>query len=227
MAQAQEEFSTERQVLPCCERALVLVDFINPLNFEGSQALAPGALAAAQATHALRERLWGEGVPVIFANDNYGLWRSNFQAMVRHCLSLPAEPGEIARLLAPGPRDIAILKPRHSAFYGTPLALLLEQMRVRQLILTGLATDICVLMTAMDAYLRSYTAWVPADCTAAESEDSKAWALDHMQRVLKCDVRPSTAGTPAHGAASGAGTGGAQDASSSKTAGASVRKDSP
>lgn len=128
---------------------------------------------------------------MIFANDNYGLWRSNFGAMARHCAQLPGAVGEMARLLVPGPRDIAILKPRHSAFYGTPLELLLDQMQVRQLILTGLATDICVLMTAMDAYLRSYATWVPADCTAAESEGAQRWALQHMQGVLKCEVHSS------------------------------------
>ncbi len=195
MAQA-DAFSTERQVLPRCERALLLVDFINPLNFEGSAQLAPGALAAARATQALRQRLWAQGVPVIFANDNYGLWQSNFGAMVRHCAQQAGEVGEMARLLAPGPQDIAILKPRHSAFYGTPLELLLDQMQVHQLILTGLATDICVLMTAMDAYLRSYRTWVPADCTAAESEGAQRWALQHMQQVLKCEVQPSTPPSP-------------------------------
>lgn len=186
-----EAFSTERQVLPCCERALLLVDFINPLDFEGSRELTLDALAAASATHALRERLWREGVPVIFANDNYGLWQSNFAAMVRHCLQLKDEVAEMTRLIAPGPRDIAILKPRHSAFYGTPLELLLDQMQVEQIILTGLATDICVLMTAIDAYLRDYRVWVPADCTAAESEGAHRWALHHMRNVLKCDVRES------------------------------------
>ena len=192
MASLPEDFSTARQVLPCAERALLLVDFINPLNFEGGGQLAPGALAAARATHALRERLWAQGVPVIFANDNYGLWQSNFTAMVRHCEALPGQAGEMARLVAPGPRDIAILKPRHSAFYGTPLELLLDQMQVRSLILTGLATDICVLMSAMDAYLRSYRVWVPHDCTAAESEEAHRWALGHMQGVLKCEVHGST-----------------------------------
>ena len=98
----------------------------------------------------------------------------------------------MARLVAPGPRDIAILKPRHSAFYGTPLELLLDQMHVEKIILTGLAADICVLMTAMDAYLRNYRIWTPADCTAAESEGARCWALEHMRGVLKCDVRAST-----------------------------------
>lgn len=192
MASAADDFSTERQVLPCCDRALLLVDFINPLRFEGSEQIAAGALAAAQATHALRERLWAEGVPVIFANDNYGLWQSNFWAMVRHCERQAGTVGEMTRLIAPGPRDIAILKPRHSAFYGTPLELLLDQMQVQELIITGLATDLCVLMTAMDAYLRSYRAWVPADCCAAQSVQAHRWALSHLQGALKCQVHAST-----------------------------------
>lgn len=111
--------------------------------------------------------------------------------MVRHCLQMQGEVAEMTQLIAPGPRDIAILKPRHSAFYGTPLELLLDQMQVEQRILTDLATDICVLMTAMDAYLRNYRTWIPADCTAAENEGAHRWALHHMQGVFKCDVRES------------------------------------
>jgi nicotinamidase-related amidase len=65
-------------------------------------------------------------------------------------------------------------------------------MQVRQLIVTGLVADICVLMTAMDAYLRSYRIWVPSDCTAAESEEAQHWALKHMRGVLKCGVRART-----------------------------------
>jgi hypothetical protein len=75
-----EQFSAERQVLPECERALLLVDFINPLDFDGGRELAPGALEAARCTGKLRARLASEGVRVIYANDNYGLWQSNFRA---------------------------------------------------------------------------------------------------------------------------------------------------
>ncbi len=186
-----EQFSTERQALRESERALLLVDFINPLSFDGGQALAPGALQAARCTGALRSKLRDEGVPVIYANDNYGLWQSNFQAMVAYCRGLPGAVGELTQLIAPGPQDIAILKPRHSAFYGTPLDLLLQQMRVRHLIVTGLATDICVQMTATDAYLRAYPTWVPADCCAAEDDASHTRALAYMQDVLKCRIEPA------------------------------------
>ncbi len=141
-----EEFSTERQVLPECERALLLVDFINPLNFEGGQALAPGALLATRCAGVLRAQLAS--------------------------------------------------KPRHSAFYGTPLDLLLQQMRVRELIVTGLASDICVQMTAADAYLRAYPIWVPSDCCAAENEASHLRALAYMQDVLKCRTEAAANSVP-------------------------------
>lgn len=189
----EEDFSTQRQVLPQCEQALLIVDFITPLNFDGAEHLAPDAVAAARALGSLRQRMVQAGVPVVYANDNYGLWQSNFRAMVAYCLRQPGEVGEITRMIAPGPQDIAILKPRHSAFYGTPLELLLDQMKVERLVLAGLSTDMCVQMTAMDAYVRSYPTWVPADCTAAASPDAKDQALRYMAEVLKCDVRPSQA----------------------------------
>ena len=70
---------------------------------------------------------------------------------------------------------------------------MLTQLKCRRLVITGLAADSCVLFTAMDAYLRGYSLWVPADCVAAESAQAKAQALEQMRRVLKADVRPAHA----------------------------------
>jgi len=179
--------------LPPHERVLLLVDFINPLDFPGGEVLAPHAVEAARATAALKERLAGEGVITIFANDNYGVWQSDFHTMVATCLGMQGPAGEIARLLYPGAEDLTILKPRHSAFFASPLDLLLKEMQVRELVICGLATDICVQMTAMDAFLREYRIWVPADCTAAESTQLKAASLDYMAKVLKCDTAPAAA----------------------------------
>jgi nicotinamidase-related amidase len=172
---------------------LVLVDFINPLDFDGAQSLAPPALDAARATAALRRRAARDGVQTIYANDNYGVWRSDFKAVWTRCSVMRGEPAEIARLLKPRPSDLTILKPRHSAFYSTPLDLLLRLLRCKKLIVAGLAADNCVLFTAMDAYLHGYSLWVPSDCTAAECEEAKQGALEHMRRVLKANVRVSRA----------------------------------
>lgn len=177
--------------LPSSPRVLLLVDFITPLDFPGSSRLAAPALAAARAAAALKQRLRSEGVTTIYANDNYGVWQSDFHSQVAGCLARDGEAGEIARVLYPQADDITILKPRHSAFYGSPLELLLAEMDTRELVICGLATDMCVQLTAADAFLREFRTWVPADCTAAEDEDAKAAALAYMASVLKCDVRPS------------------------------------
>ena len=178
--------------LPTSQRVLLLVDFITPLDFPGSEKLAAPALEAARATAALKHRLDGEGVPTIYANDNYGVWQSDFHSLVSTCLGLEGPAGEIARLLYPQADDLTILKPRHSAFYASALDLLLTEMGARELVICGLATDMCVQLTAADAFLREFKVWVPADCTAAETAAARKTALAYMGTVLKCDVRPST-----------------------------------
>jgi len=179
--------------LPRSRQALLLIDFINPLDFPGAQKLAPPALRAARATAGLRDRLDGHGVPVIYCNDNYGVWQSDFHSLVAGCIGRDDESGEIARLLCPRATDLTLLKPRHSAFFGSPLELLLDAMQARELVLCGLATDMCVQLTAADAFLRGYAVWVPSDCTAAETPHAKAASLKYMASVLKCDVRSSRA----------------------------------
>lgn len=175
--------------LPDSATVLLLVDFINPLRFEGAENIAPAAVAAARMTTELKRGLAAQGVPAIYANDNYGQWRSDFHELWRDCAQTPGAPGDMARLLQPADDDLVVLKPRHSAFYATPLEVLLQRMHARRLVITGLAADICVQMTAMDARLRGYDVWVPADCTAAEQAPWKEAALSYLQRVLRCDTR--------------------------------------
>ena len=59
------------------------------------------------------------------------------------------------------------------------------------MIICGLATDICVQLTAIDAFLREYRVWVPADCNAAESLAAKETSLAYMAGILKCDTTPA------------------------------------
>ncbi|MDP3672904.1 MAG: isochorismatase family cysteine hydrolase [Telluria sp.] len=176
--------------LPRSRRVLLLIDFINPLDFPGAEKLAGPAVAAARAAAGLKQQLAAEGVATIYANDNYGVWQSDFHSLVSACLGMEGPPGEIARLVYPQAGDLTILKPRHSAFFASPLELLLAEMQARELVICGLATDMCVQLTAGDAFLRQFATWVPADCTAAESSAAKAASLDYMATVLKCDTRP-------------------------------------
>lgn len=177
--------------LPDSPDVLLLIDYVNPLQFEEAAELAPKATRAAQATAALKSALTPRGVQTIYANDNYHTWHSEFRDLLRHCAQLPGAPAQMARTLEPTARDLTLLKPRHSAFFGTPLTLLLREMKTRRLILTGLSTDICVQFTAMDAFLHGYELWIPEDCTAAEREPYKLASLEYMRRVLGADTRSS------------------------------------
>jgi nicotinamidase-related amidase len=172
-------------------RVLLLVDFINPLQFVGAEALAPWALEAARATAALKKRFDAAGERVIYVNDNFGQWRSDFRTLVAHCRHQRGTSAGLVRQLPPGKGDLMVLKPRHSGFHATPLELLLQQLGARKLVIAGLATDYCVMCTAMDAYVRGYDLWVPSDCTAAESPEQRDQALGWMRQALKADIRPA------------------------------------
>jgi nicotinamidase-related amidase len=171
--------------------ALMIIDMINDLEFEGGEQVAASALAAAERIAALKRRARERGIPVIYANDNFGKWRSDFREVVKHCLEDGVRGQRMVELLKPDRDDYFVLKPKHSAFFESTLATLLEHLGTRHLILTGLTADICVLMTASDAYMRDYQVHVPPDCVASlESIDTKQ-ALRYMQRVLNADVTPS------------------------------------
>ena len=65
--------------------ALLLIDVMNGFDFEGSEGLVEGARRAAPRILALRERAHTDNVPVIYVNDNFGQWRSDFRATVAAC----------------------------------------------------------------------------------------------------------------------------------------------
>jgi nicotinamidase-related amidase len=172
--------------------ALLLIDVINDLEFEGGEKLLPHALQMGRQIAALKKRAKQVGIPAIYANDNFGRWRSDFPTLVESCLEPGVRGRALVQLLQPEEDDYFILKPRHSAFYLTNLDILLKYLGAETLILTGVAGDICVLFTANDAYMREFRLIVPADCIASEDIEHNLQALDLMQRVLKADVQPST-----------------------------------
>ena len=176
-----------------CEAALVLIDVINDLEFPTGRRLLKPALRAARHIARLKARARALDVPVIYANDNFGRWRSNFKEAVEHCLKDDVLGRPIAELLVPEREDYFVLKPKHSAFFSTTLATLLQYLKARRLILSGFATDACVLMTAVDAYMRDFDIYVPRDCVASPSQSQNGAALSYMARVLHANTSPAAA----------------------------------
>jgi len=171
--------------------AVLLVDVINDLQFEGGDRLLLQARPMARRLATLCRRARALGVPVVYVNDNFGKWRSDFAALVRHCLRDPVRGRPIARALRPAAGDYFVLKPKHSGFFATPLEVLLTYLKTERLIVAGLTTDRCVLFTAGDALMRDFHVHVPRDCVASIDRDDDARALVQMERVLGIDVAPS------------------------------------
>jgi nicotinamidase-related amidase len=175
-----------------CEVALLLIDVINDLEFpEGDQPLR-FAFPAAKQIHALMQRARAAGIPVIYVNDNFGRWRSDFHAQVEHCLRDGVRGQPLVELLRPEKNDYFVLKPKHSGFFSTTLDILVDYLGTTAVVLTGIAANICVLFTANDAYMRDLRLFVPADCVASNTQQENEYALKQMKVVLKADIRPSS-----------------------------------
>ena len=174
-----------------CSVALLLIDVINDLEFEGSEALVRQAVPMARRIAELKRRARAAGIPVIYVNDNFGRWKSDFRRVVEHCLHDGVKGEELVRILQPDEDDYFVLKPKHSAFYATTLDILLTYLGARTLIFTGIAGNICILFSANDAYMRDYHLVVPADCTVSNTVEENDHALKEIQTVLKADITES------------------------------------
>jgi len=171
--------------------ALLIIDMINDFEFPGGDRLYEFALPAAHRIADLKRDAKSHGIPTVYVNDNWGRWRSDFASQVLHCLKDDVCGAPIARLLRPEPDDYFVLKPKHSAFYATPLDVLLTHLKARTLILTGVAGNSCILFSASDAYIRDYHLVIPSDCVASQSVEENERCLLHMRDTLDANIRPS------------------------------------
>src|SRR3954469_864491 len=177
--------------VPGTGTALLLIDVINDLAFEGSEPLVAQAEPMARRLAALKRRAGAAGVPAIYINDNFGQWRSDFRRTVAHCTSRSSPGRRVSLRLKPTSRDYFVLKPKHSGFYDTTLDTLLDALRIRRVILTGIAGNICVLFTANDAYMRELKIFVPSDCIVSNTAEENDHALMQIGSVLKGNLTPS------------------------------------
>ena len=182
----------EPTVLPVAGTALLLIDVVNDLAFPGSEALVDQAEPMSKRLAEFKQRASKAGVPVVYVNDNFGQWRSDFRRTVAHCTSRSSPGRVVSRRMRPTSQDYFVLKPKHSGFYDTTLDTLLSDLKIRRVVVTGIAGNICVLFTANDAYMRGLKIFAPSDCIVSNTTEDNAYALRQIKVVLKGRTEPSS-----------------------------------
>ena len=173
------------------KRVLLVLDMFSEFSFDGGARAARLARPVAHRIAALQRRCRRADIPIVYINDNAGRWRSNFSTLVRACSRPGSRGAAIARLLKPRPLDYCVLKPKHSGFYATPLALILEKLGAEELILTGIAGPQCILFTATDAYVRDYRLLIPSDCIVSLNARDKRCSDYFFTNFVDATLTPS------------------------------------
>ena len=172
---------------------VVVLDVISDFRFPGGGTVLSSLQRRTVALRALLQRARTASIPVIYVNDNLGHWNSEFSALKAQAAKSSPRAARSIAALSPQAHDYVILKPRHSAFYGSPLEALLEHLRISTLVLTGVSTESCVWITACDAHTRGFALIAPGDTMAGLSPKAISATLTGLCEVLH-------ARTPRHAA---------------------------
>ncbi len=170
--------------------ALLLIDVLTTFQFPDGEAILKTALTVRDALGRLKARARKSGIPVLYVNDNFGDWRSEKEVLIGRCIE--GKGGSFVRPLLPDSEDYFVLKPMHSAFYMTPLEVLLDHLQVETLILTGLTSNSCITITAHDANMRGYDIYIPPDCSCARSAAEHKQALAQLEAMAGAKLSSSS-----------------------------------
>ncbi|MEV4881138.1 isochorismatase family cysteine hydrolase [Streptomyces cyaneofuscatus] len=166
--------------------ALIVVDMINAYDHPDAELLVPAVRTALPPLTRLIDRARSEGVPVIYANDNFGEWRSHHGEIIE--TTLAGKNAELVEPILPDDDSLFVVKARHSIFYETPLSYLLSQLVVDHVVLCGQVTEQCILYSALDAHIRQLRVTVPEDAVAHIHEDLAEAALRMMERNMSASI---------------------------------------
>lgn len=161
----------------------MIVDFVRPdgkLYVPGIEGIVP---VIAELVAGAREA----GAPVIYVNDAHDPDDTEFEQWGPHAIA--GTPGaDVVGELAPAEGDHVLVKKRYSAFHGTRLDELLERLGIEHLVIVGTVTNICVMVSAIEALMRGYRVTIPRDAVIALSEEDQQTALDQIERVFGGEV---------------------------------------
>jgi len=168
------------------DTVVLVVDMLNSYQHADAEKLIPNVAKIIAPLADLVHRARDSDVDLVYVNDNYGDFSAEFSDIVRSACH-GARPDLVDPILPPEGSRV-VTKVRHSAFYSTPLAYLLDRLGTKRLILTGQVTEQCILYSALDAYVRHIPVVIPTDAVAHLDAELGAAALAMMERNMSAEL---------------------------------------
>lgn len=182
-------FNTHNLQLNRSKAALMVVDmqlfFLDP----ASPTFTCGGLAILPNLKKLIQAFRSSGLPVIYTRHVHhpdmldagimGWW---WEGMCKE----GSPESEVHPEIAPLPSDKQVLKHRYSSFYNTDLETILRCLKVEDLVISGIMTNMCCESTAREAYYRDYRVFFLADGTGSINEEMHLASLLNLAFGFAC-----------------------------------------
>ncbi|MFN3466203.1 MAG: cysteine hydrolase family protein [Candidatus Brocadiales bacterium] len=166
------------------KKALLVIDMLNDFVKRGAPLEVPSARGIVRNIRRELEKARRAGIPVIYCCDRHEPRDREFEVWPPHAVR-GTRGAEVVEELRPARGEHVVAKKTYSAFYRTNLEKVLKRLGVKHLILTGVVTNICILYTAVDAYMRGYDVIVPEDCVAGFKRGDSLFALRQIMEILR------------------------------------------
>ena len=167
--------------------ALIVVDMLNDFCEEGAPLYVPSTREAIPNIARELRRTRGLGAPIIFVCDSHAYDDPEFAYWPPHAVA-GTDGAAVVAELSPLPGEHVVEKTTLSSFLKTRLDAVLRKHRVKDVAVAGCVTEICILYTVFDLISRGFRVRVVKDCVAGLDPKMHAFALDHMERVLRASV---------------------------------------
>jgi nicotinamidase-related amidase len=180
---AIQAYNTHKMKINFSKAALIVIDmqkfFLNPK----SPTFTEGGLAIIPNVQKLIQAFRSNDRPVIYvahvhksAELDGGILAWWWQGM---CIEGTPE-AEIHDDIAPQPSDKVVYKHRYSAFYNTDLEIVLRCLKIEDIVVSGIMTNICCESTTRDAYFRDYRIFFMSDATGSINEELHLATLKNL-----------------------------------------------
>ena len=173
--------------------ALIVIDMQNGFLSPASPQYIAGAAATVPACAAVIRACRERGIPVFFVTRSYRAdgsdvehtrfpgWLAGGKPLSPGCS--PAISAAMPPEFGPCEGDYLVYKPRFSAFFQTPVDLMLRRLGRDTVLLAGTTTPNCIRTTAYDGISLEYNVAVLSDCTSSVTDEVQRANLADMARV--------------------------------------------